>query len=353
MQRGALLFILIILIVIIGGLAAFLLLRGGSTVTEVSTTPEVPPPPTAVPLVSVVQARIDLDANTLLNDRNLLDTIEVPITEFDQANEFSNVSDVLGKLLINPVEAGQPIRRDNLRDAGLAQRIPTPEPGQPAVKAYPLFVNSLSGVADQVAVNDFVDIVATFQVDRQIIRPGTIQVVTLNDVDQLVREYEYAETQSFFTTKTIIQRAQVLQIVRPAIPTPSDVEGEGQTTAPQSSSLPQVDETGQPIVGGQVAEGGQTSSPSTLTEGIWVVVLALTDQEIELLEFALQSQARIVMALRASGDNAIEATSGVTIDLLVREFGLPLPRPLPPRVYGENEVFVPEPTPTPLTLPIP
>ncbi|ABY33761.1 MAG TPA: pilus assembly protein CpaB [Chloroflexus aurantiacus] len=349
MRRGALLFLLIGLIVIIGGLAAFLLLRGGAATSTTSQTPEVPPPPTAVPLVSVVQARVDLEANTLLNDPSLLDVVEVPVTEFDEANEFSNINDVLGKLLINPVVAGQSIRKDNIREAGLAQRIPTAEPGQAQVKAYPLIVNSLSGVADQVAVNDFVDVIATFSVERQIIRPGPVQVITVNDVDQLVREYQYGENQTFFSTKTIIQRAQVLQIVRPALPAPT--EGEETTTEavtpPASSSLPQVDASGQPITGAQTAEGGATT-PSTLTEGVWVVVLALTDQEIELLEFALQSQARIVLALRGANDDAIESTSGVTLDLLVREYGLPLPRPLPPRVYGEDEVFVPEPTPTPL-----
>lgn len=346
MRRGALLFLLIGLIVIIGGLAAFLLLRGRAATSTTSQTPEVPPPPTAVPLVSVVQARVDLEANTLLNDPSLLDVVEVPVTEFDEANEFSNINDILGKLLINPVVAGQSIRKDNIREAGLAQRIPTAEPGQAQVKAYPLIVNSLSGVADQVAINDFVDVIATFSVERQIIRPGTVQVITVNDVDQLVREYEYGENQTFFSTKTIIQRAQVLQIVRPALPAPTE-EGETSTEAappPDASSLPQVDASGQPITG--VTEGG--TGASTLTEGVWVVVLALTDQEIELLEFALQSQARIVLALRGTNDDAIESTSGVTLDLLVREYGLPLPRPLPPRVYGEDEVFVPEPTPTPL-----
>lgn len=346
MRRGALLFLLIGLIVIIGGLAAFLLLRGGAATSTTSQTPEVPPPPTAVPLVSVVQARVDLEANTLLNDPSLLDVVEVPVTEFDEANEFSNINDILGKLLINPVVAGQSIRKDNIRQAGLAQRIPTAEPGQPQVKAYPLIVNSLSGVADQVAINDFVDVIATFSVERQIIRPGPGQVITVNDVDQLVREYQYGENQTFFSTKTIIQRAQVLQIVRPALP--ASTEGEQPATEtippPASSSLPQVDAAGQPII--SVTEGG--TETSTLTEGIWVVVLALTDQEIELLEFALQSQARIVLALRGANDDAIESTSGVTLDLLVREYGLPLPRPLPPRVYGEDEVFVPEPTPTPL-----
>ncbi len=345
MRRGALLFLLVSLIVIIGGLVAFLLLRGGADESVTSATPEVPPPPTAVPQVQVVQARVDLDAGTLLNDPSLLSVVSVPITEFDEQQEFSNISDVLGRLVINPVVAGQPIRKDNLREAGLAQRIPTAVPGQAPVKAYPLFVNSLSGVADQVAINDFVDVVATFSVERQIIRPGAQQVITVNDNDVLVREFEYGETQTFFSTKTIIQRAQVLNIVRPAVPTTTEEGEQSAETPPQSSSLPQVDASGQPL---SPTDGG--AAPSTLTEGSWVLVLALTDQEIELLEFALQSNARIVLALRGDGDTALETTSGVTLDLLVREFGLPLPRPLPPRVYGEAEVFTPEPSPTPATI---
>ncbi len=346
MQRGALLILLIGLIVIIGGLAAFLILRGSETAVTTSQTPEVPPPPTQVPLVPVVQARVDLEANTLLNDPTLLEVAEVQITEFDEAQEFSKISDVLGKLLINPVPAGQPIRRTDLRDPGLSQRIPTPEPGQPRVKAYPLFVNNLSGVADQIAVNDFVDVVATFSVERQIVRPGPRQVITVNDNDQVIREFVFGETQTFFTTKTIIQRAQVLQIVRPAVPTVSANEqgaSPSETiTPPQSSSLPQVDASGQPITGGQVVEGG-VGGVSTLTEGFWMVVLGLTDQQIELMEFALQSNARIVLALRGADDAAIEETSGVTLDLLVREFGVPLPSPLPPRVYSESEFLQPTP----------
>lgn len=347
MRRGALLFLLIGLIVIIGGLAAFLLLRGGAgRTTTTSTTPEAPPTPTTVPLVSVVQARVDLDANTVINDPALLDVVQVPVTEFDEKNEFSNINDVLGKLLVNPVVAGQSIRRDNVRDPGLAQRIPTAEPGQAQVKAYPILVNSLSGVADQVAINDFVDVIATFAVERQIIRPSASeQVLTVNDVDRTVRPYEYGETQTFFTTKTIIQRAQVLQILRPAVPPAAEGEAGAttSTTTTGTTGAPAVDESGQPI--NQPVDG--TTSANTLTEGDWVVVLALTDQEIELLEFANQSSARVVLVLRGTDDTAIETTSGVTLDLLVREFGLPLPQPLPPRVYGEAEVFTPQPTPTP------
>ncbi|WP_028457005.1 Flp pilus assembly protein CpaB [Chloroflexus sp. Y-396-1] len=342
MQRGALLILLIGLIIIIGGLAAFLILRSSEPADTTSQTPEVPPPLTEVPRVLVVQARVDLEANTLLNDPTVLEVAEVPITEFDEAQEFSKISDVLGKLLINPVPAGQPIRRADLRDAGLAQRIPTPEPGQPRVKAYPLPVNIISGVADQIAVGDFVDIIATFSVERQIFRPNITQPIEDNQpVSRFVESQEF-----FFATKTIIQRAQVLQIVRPAVPTaPSDGGGAGPSETippPQSSSLPQVDASGQPITGGQVVEGG-TGGVSTLTQGFWMVVLGLTDQEIELLEFALQSNARIVLALRGADDILIEETSGATLDILVREFGLPLPRPLPPQVYSEDEFLQPTP----------
>ncbi|MEF3273776.1 MAG: pilus assembly protein CpaB [Chloroflexus sp.] len=343
MQRSPLLPLLLVLIIVVGGVAAFLVFRSGALDTS-AEPPEVPPPPTAVPLVRVVQARVDIDAGTLLTDPGLLSTKDVPANEFDEANEFSNINDVLGKLLINSVIAGQPIRRENLREPGLAQRIPTPEPGRPALKAYPLIVNSLSGIADQVAVNDIVDIIASFAVERQIIRPSSLSVITVNGSEQLVREYDYGESQTLFATKTIVQRARVLQIVRPAT---TLSEGSGQvsdTAPPTSSSLPQVDASGQPVTSGQDSSG----SLSTSTEGYWIVILALTDQEIELLEFALQSQARIVMTLRRFDDNAVATTRGVTLDLLVREFGLPLPQPLPPRVYGENEVFQPAPTPTPL-----
>ncbi|WP_322487086.1 Flp pilus assembly protein CpaB [Chloroflexus sp.] len=342
MRRGALLFLLIGLIVIIGGLASFLLLRGGAGQTTTSTTPELPPTPTIVPLVRVVQARVDLDANTLLNDPALLDVVEVPITEFDEKNEFSNINDVLGKLLINPVVAGQSIRRDNVRDAGLAQRMPTAEPGQAQVKAYPISVDSLSGVADQVAVNDFVDVIATFSVDRLIVRPTAVQSSPLTN-DQFASGYEYVGEQTFFTTKTIIQRAQVLQILRPppeAVPTEEGAANQ----PPTSSGPPPVDASGQPI--NQPVSSAPSTSTNYLTEGSWVLVLALTDQEIELLEFALQSSARIVLALRSADDSDIEETIGVTIDYMVREFGLPLPGPLQPRVYSTDEVFVPAPTPT-------
>lgn len=340
MRRGALLFLLIGLIVIIGGLAAFLLLRGGAGQTTTSTTPEIPPTPTTVPQVRVVRARVDLDANTLLNDLALLDVVEVPVTEFDEKNEFSNINDVIGKLLINPVVAGQSIRRDNVRDAGLAQRMPTAEPGQPRVKAYPVSVDSLSGVADQVAINDFVDVIATFSVNRLIVRPSVLQSSPLTN-EQLSSGYEYAGEQAFFTTKTIVQRAQVLQILRP--PPEAVPAEEGSTTQPPAESPPAVDASGQPV--NQPVSG--VSGANTLTQGSWVLVLALTDQEIELLEFAIQSGARIVLALRSTDDNEVEETIGVTLDLMVREFGLPLPQPLQPRVYSTDEVFTPQPTPTP------
>ena len=92
---------------------------------------------------------------------------------------------------------------------------------------------------------------------------------------------------------------------------------------------------------------------SAVTQGVWTLLLAVNDQEVELLEFSLSTDARMVLVLRGAGDSGFEPTSGVTLDLLVAEFGLPLPRQVPPRVLSQDEVFTPEPTRTPAPTRVP
>jgi pilus assembly protein CpaB len=202
-------------------------------------------------------------------------------------------------------------------------------------------------VADQLKPGDFVDVVATFNVNRRQIFPTGTELRDVGGVQvpELIREIT---DPTFQTTKTLLQRAQVLRVIKPSVA----VEGEPTPEAgapPQSGSLPQVDESGQPITPGVEGSG----APSTLTSGIWTLVLAVNNQEIELMEFALAADARIVLVLRGAGDTTFEPTIGVTYDLLVSEFGLPLPRALPPRVVSEQEAFTPEPTRTPAPTRVP
>lgn len=348
MRRGGVLILLIGLILIVGAIAIFFLLpQGGGSLIGGGEAQPTSALPTEVPVVDVVRARVDIPANTVITDSvTLLEVITIPQTEFDPDENFSNVSEVEGRLTTRPFRANEIIVGSALTDPGLSQQIPTGEPNRPRDKAYPFIVNNLTGVADQITPGDFVDVVATFVVPRRVSIPIGSRVEEQAGVPVPVLDRESTD-QELRSTKTLVQRVQVIRIVRPSVtaegtPEPGAVPAEG---AP-----PQVDESGQPIDPNAPVEG---QSASTITAGAWTLILALNDQEVELMEFAVAADARMVLVLRGAGDTAFEPTIGVTLDLLVSEFGVPLPRPVPPRVIGPDEAFTPEPTRTPAPTRVP
>lgn len=352
MRRGGVLILLIGLILIVGAIALFFFLQGdtvggivGGGGAEVATVL-----PTEPPLVDVVRARVDIPANTVISDSiTLLEVITIPQTEFDTNQNISSLSEVEGKLTTRGFRANEFIVQSALTDPGLSQQIPTAEPDRARDKAYPFLVTNLTGVADQIKPGDFVDVVATFSVVRPLSQPippgaattGEDGTVTQPSGDQTGRSLsEYTAN----ATKTIVQRAQVIRIVRPAV-TAAATPADGAAAEP---APPAVDESGQPI-----EPGAGTGEGGTITEGTWTIILAVNNQEVELMEFAMASTARMTLVLRGAGDTAFEPTLGTTIDLLISEFGLPLPRPLPPRVVSPQELFTPEPTLTPAPTRVP
>jgi pilus assembly protein CpaB len=351
MRRGGVLILLIGLIIIVGGVMAFLFFQGqgtggligGSSNSNVAT--ELPTEP---PLVDIVRARVDIKANTVISDSAQLEVVQIPQTEFDTAKDFAKISDVQGMLATRDIVAGQPVEKPDLTEPGLSQQIPTAESPRPRDKAYPFIVNNLSGVSDQIKPGDFVDVVATFAVNRRYSYPNAQTNQEQNGVQVPVLQREVTDP-IFNTTKTIIQRAQVIRIVRPAAP-PADATPEAAPEAlPDSSSLPKVDASGKVI--DSAAGTGAASGP--ITQGAWTLILAVNDQEVELMEFALATNSRMVLVLRGAGDSTFEPTIGATFDLLVSEFGVPLPQSLPPNVISPNQAFTAEPTRTPAPTRVP
>lgn len=351
MRRGGVLILLISLILIVGALAMFLVFQpdllgtGGNAGGDAQITPL----PTEEREVEVVQARIDIPASTVLTDtQSFLRIVTVRESEFNPETNFSNFSEIEGQLTTRTIRANQLITRDMLTAPGLSQQLPPAEGDRPRDKAYPLIVNNLSGVADQIKPGDFVDVVATFSVFRRQSYPTGQEVRTVNEVDELFLVRELKDDLVYNVTKTVVQRAQVLRVIPNQPVVTEGQEGEEvPAPTPESSSLPQVDDQGRPL-------DPATGLPaSTITQGAWTLILAINDQEVEIVEFALASDARIVLVLRGAGDTVYEPTIGVTLDLLVSEFGLPLPRSLPPRVLSEEEVFIPEPTLTPAPTRVP
>jgi pilus assembly protein CpaB len=334
MRRGRLFLLLGFLIAVGGALALLFFLQ----------TPTTPPaavaPPTAVPLRQVVAARSDIPNNTVISDTETFLTLqEIPEPEYNAAPNtyYTSVGEVTNKLSLRQINATEIIRRDMVTEPGLSQQIPPADaPDQPRPKAYPIQVNNLTGVADQVTQGDFVDLVMTFEVQRTVIRPS----LTLDAETGVTQVTIIEEPFTGRTTKTLVQNAQVLQVVKPA-----PVEGEG-TPTPEGGAPagpPATGPDGQPIASGSAASGG------TITPGTWTLVLALTDQESEIVEFARNTGVPVTLVLRGRGDTAVETTSGATFDILVQQFGLPLPAPPPPAPIAES-ALTPQPA-TPTTTP--
>jgi pilus assembly protein CpaB len=342
--------LLIGLLLIVGAGAYFLLGPGIPGITPVAQ-PAITAVPTEDPGVDIVVARVDIPANTVISDTATLLEIErvIPSSDFQEDVNFNNFQDVGNKLTTRPIRAGERITVDMLTEPGLAQQLPTGEPNRPRDKAYPFIVNSLSGVADQINRGDFVDVVATFTVPRRTSYPTGQQLEEQAGQQVLVTQREHTD-ETWNTTKTIVQRAQVLAIIRPPRAVEGTPEDGAADTAGEQSGPPRVDASGQPITEG--SETG-TGDESTLTQGLWTIILSVNDQEVELMEFALSTQARMVLVLRGAGDTTFEPTIGATFDLLISEFGVPLPRPLQPRVYNEFETLEGEPTRTPAPTRVP
>ena len=340
MRRGGRLFLLLgLLIIVIGALAYFVLSQ------QPLATQDLTPQPTQEAKRKIVIARIDIPANTLITDTvTFLTTIDIPETEFAGASGqyFTSAEELLYKQTLRGISFNDRIRKADITEPGLSIQIPTAQAGQPRVKAVTFQVNNLSGVADQIRPGDFVDVLSSFIVSRVYLRPG------FNEQGQVTIKEDPFQGQ---TTKTLLQNVQVLQIRKPA-PAP---EGTPTPGGPADAGPPQTDANGQPVADGQggAQAGDQTPNPAnanTFQNGNWLLLLAVTDQQAELLKFSIEQGTGITLVLRGRGDSAIETTTGATLDLLVSQYGLPLPQPAAPAV-SQQDALTPVPTTNAPTAP--
>jgi pilus assembly protein CpaB len=351
--------IVVLLLLLVGGAAAVYFLfpevlpAGLSPIPTETPTPEGQdtPTPTEDPGVLIVTARVDIPENTIITDTTaLLDFRRVSTDEYNARQELwyrdNQVSEVLGMVIDVPILAGEVIERSYVSKPGLSQQIPTAEPGSPRPKAYNLEVDTFSGVGDQVKSGDTVDVIATFIIRRRvylepIVGPALPSVTEDGQITFTQAPLEMGEMieENFFSTKTIVQRAKVLDILRPPPPTPvppqpsEDGEPPPPTPPPPPTRVP-----------------GSPGEPGRITEGTWQVIIAVNDQQAELIELAVLHDAQVTLVLRGVGDDTYEETMGSTLDLMLSEIGLPMPEPYNPFVFS-SDVLTPQPTRTPVVTP--
>lgn len=207
------------------------------------------------------------------------------------------------------IAANDAVRKDQLRKAGLAQKIPAPKEGEAPLKAFPVQVNSLSGVADLVNPGDFVDVLASFNLDVATFTPGAPSAdQTGGGTIQSIIERPTNEG----TTKVLLQDVEVLDVIKPAPPAE-----DGASPAPQPEAAP-ADASAAP------APAAPTAG-NTLNSGNWIIVIAVSNQEAEVLRFSLDRGIGITTVLRRAGDHTTERTVGATMRILVDNYGMPMP----------------------------
>ncbi len=314
-MRGGRIFIL--LGIIVAALVAVLFFA----FFQPQATPEtVTAPATQVPERDVVAALVDIPANTVLTDtETFLTTTKVSELQYnaDPTRYFTNFAELQSKITTISISANSPITKDMVREGGLSLLMPTAVADQPSRKAIPFQVNNLTGVADLLQPGDFVDLIVTFKFERNYLRPSIQYNQENNTYSVIFNDDKFTDG----SAKTLAQNIQVLKISKPQAAT------DGTPTPSSDGEPPQTAEDGS-VVG---ADGSTQPAGDTLIPGSWVVVLAVTDQEAEIIRYSLQQASSMALVLRGRGDTTVEQTLGVTLNILVSQYGLPEPQPfLPP-----------------------
>ncbi len=377
-------------IVVVIALVLFVLLRGSPAPAPVDTTQGVAPgvlqtqgpvattrPPTITPtIVQVVIAARAIAPGVILRADDL-DVITKPRSEVNENEDVLTREAAINRITKVYLNPNQQIKKADLIEGSYSnymRQLIADRRLEPGKGAFAYATNDLSAAAGLIQENDLIDVVATFAVDR---RPVN---VTVNG-----QQFSVPVPGFEVTTKTILQNIRVLKVIKfgPALApiivpratnTPS---GETPTaaapppppgTATPLPTLPPFKETG---------EGFDTSI---------ILVLAVTDQEAEILKFtresrltqgvgsvpsignasasgspgaggnqvpvavgntssanfaALTSVPIVHFLLRARPQNttdpadpaiAVYRTSGATFRVLVRDYGLPIPE----IVYATN-----------------
>ncbi len=235
--------------------------------------------PTVANNVTIIVAARALPAGYQLKADDL-DTINKPRTDVNDEDILQKEFAVnrITKIAYNP---NQQIRKSELVEGSFSnymRQLVADRRLEPGKKAFAYATNYLSSVAGLIQENDLIDVVATFAVDR---RPVNVTIGG--------QQYTVPIPGFEVTTKTILQNVRVLKVVkfgpslepvsipRPTTPPP----GETPTGVPAAAvagtatplpTLPPFRETG---------EGAEINT---------VLVLALTDQEAEILKFTRESR---------------------------------------------------------------
>lgn len=136
-------------------------------------------------LVPVVVARNDIARDTIIT-REVLRLDECP-GQYVHPNAIRDIKQVIGKVAVQPVMAGEQILQTRLLDSAKANHLAYSIPV--SKRAVSIAVDHVSGVGGQIKAGDRVDIIAVLDISAPLPQGGEINqsfsIVTLQDIEVL------------------------------------------------------------------------------------------------------------------------------------------------------------------------
>jgi Flp pilus assembly protein CpaB len=308
-----------------------------------------------------------------------LDTIEITNQEFNPDVDITNPGQAVGRILKEPLIARQKLSKNTLVEGNFStymRQLVSDRRLEPGKKAFAYATNDLSAAAGLVAEGDLVDVIATYVFERKGDENNVYGSVSFTDTtpgsgsanNNLQRPVILE-----LSTKTILQNVRVLKVIRFGAPvqpyrgealrstaTPGGV-GDGGNPQPGQTPAPVGPGTPTPVPTLPPYEESGRQFPTSL-----ILVLAVTDQEAEVLKFTREARVALSASILAGASGArpeiqsnvsadrnilasipvvhftlrsrpvdptnpqdpaitIDKTSGVTYRTLVRDYGLPIP----------------------------
>lgn len=238
--------------------------------------------------IKVLIAKANIDIGTPVTP----DMVVVKELEPDavQGTPLHDPSQVGGRTALVTIPKDSQVSTEAFGVGGVVDISASLKPGE---KAVTLQLDRTTGVDFLVKPGDIVDVVLSQ--DVQVLQP-TADSTAANPRFEAVNGLSNART-----VKTVLQQKRVLYV--------------SQSRATQSQPSPSA------------TDGSAPAPAQTFTESV-IIVFAGTDQDAELVKFAqrdLTETGAMTVTIRATADTAVEETTGLTIDSLVKNFGLPIP----------------------------
>jgi Flp pilus assembly protein CpaB len=296
MRRNGRLLIVLGVFLLVGALVlAIFALTGGDTDETVAADRPRPQDTT------IVRARRDVDAHTVLR----MDDVEEVVVKDDtlSGNEVRTVGEAIGLAYRTDLVQNQIIMRDGLEVSGIAQEL------EPGTRAMSIPVDRTNLVAGLVRQDDRIDII--YKVNLSLLRVNPTRPLELPDrldLSDLPIEldgYDIDEVPD-----------------GPVYPYPGD-PGSRFAVTESDSGNPVVRIVLQNLRILRVVQPSATAQAGGAQGGDFLV-LEVTGEQAELLHM-MQTVGTFQIVLRGTEDEATLATSGLNMELLVTQYGLPIP----------------------------